>query len=81
MIVMVMTLFFHTFTLSHSNVNIVDNGDVDDLEDGVSKAACPRPHQGQHIGEAKQGDDDNLSKMRYSFAICLFATEKCKKVS
>ena len=38
----------------------------DDLEDGVSKAACPWPHQGQHVGEAKQGNNDHLLKMRFS---------------
>ena len=39
---------------------MVDDGD--DLEDCVSKAACPRAHQGQHVGEAKQRDDDHLLK-------------------
>ena len=42
-------------------------GDGNDLEDGVSKAVRPRPHQCQHVGEAKQGDDDHLLKMQSSF--------------
>ena len=54
----------------HSNINIVDGGDVEDLEDGVSKAASPRPHQGQHVGEAEQGDDDHLSKMSFILLFC-----------
>ena len=46
-----------------------DDDDVENLEDSVCKAVRPRPHQCQHVGEAKQGDDNHLSKKFSEFIV------------